>query len=200
VVKEVKWPELATYELKPYFWLAEPAAEVIFRAPVGGATTPNSVNPRSELRQMLGNGEPAAWNNQYATLKLTCRLRFRQIPTSSDATRGVVAMQVHDGNDDVSVLRLEKNGDLWVTNGDTSHYELVNSSYALMTWMVVRLEARKGGDFYWYINDMTTPVASVDGPRSGCYFKAGAYTQATPSNSTGYGEVGFSSIKIDYIR
>lgn len=196
MVKEVEWPALATYELKPYFWLNEPNPEVIFRAPVNGTTTKNSVNPRSELRQMYANGEPAAWSNKSATWQLDARLRFRAIPTSSDPTRGNVGMQVHDGNDDVTVLRLEKNGDLWITKGDTTHHHQVTGSYVMNTWMTVRLQARAGGGIYWYIDNMTTPEVIISGVYSGCYFKLGAYCQGNESNSTGFAETGFSSAKI----
>lgn len=200
MVKEIKWPQLKTYELKPYFWLDDAAQEVIFRAPVGGKTTPNSVNPRSELRQMTNAGENAAWSNKTGTWTLNARMRFRSIPTSSDPTRACVGIQIHDGNDDVTVLRLEKNGDLWVTQGDNTHYDLVNGSYVMGTFMNIRLRAVKGGGIQWFINNMVTPVSTLPGTFSGCYFKAGCYTQGTPSNSTGYGETGFTSLTIGYQR
>lgn len=195
VVKEVEWPALKTYERKPYFWTNGAATGVFFRAPVNGTTTPNSENPRSELRQMNPGGDKAAWSNKTATWSMEALMAFTAIPTSSDATRGTVGMQVHDGNDDVTVLRLEKNGDLWVTQGDDTHFDLVNGSYVMGTFMTVKIEARKGGGFRWYINGthVSTPVA---GTRSGCYFKAGAYTQGNESNSTGYGETCFKTLKV----
>jgi hypothetical protein len=188
-------PQLATYELKPYFYLERPSQGVVFSAPAqGGATTPNSQNPRSELRQMI-NGENAAWSNKSQTWTMQATMCFQQIPTSSDATRGVVGLQIHDGNDDVTVLRLEKNGDLWVTKGDETHHDLVNGSYVLGTFMNVKVVARKGGGILWYINNMTTPVASVPGVISGAYFKAGAYTQTGPG-ATGQGVTIFRSLKV----
>lgn len=195
MVKEVEWPALATFEQKPYFWTEGAATGVFFRAPVNGKTTPNSTNPRSELRQMKPtSSEPAAWSNKTATWSMEALMAFTAIPSSSDATRGTVGMQVHDGNDDVTVLRLEKNGDLWVTQGDTTHFDLVNGSYVMGTFMTVKIEARKGGGFRWYINGshVSTPVA---GTRNGCYMKAGAYTQ-TGSGATGYGETCFKSLKV----
>lgn len=194
MVKEVRMPQLATYELKPYFYLDNPATGVVFMAPVGGATTPNSQNPRSELRQMNGT-ENAAWSNQSATWNMEAVMCFHEIPSSSDPTRGVVGMQVHDSNDDVTVLRLEKNGDLWLTRGDTAHGILANGSYVLDTFMKVRITAQKGGGFRWYINDVFKGQP-VNGTASGCYFKAGAYTQCTPSAGSGRGTTIFKSLKV----
>lgn len=197
MVKEVSMPQLATYELPPYFYLDDARQVVVFMAPVGGATTPGTENARSEMRQMKPNGEKAAWSNANASWFLECVLAFYEIPSSSDPTRGVVGMQCHDGNDDVTVLRLEKNGDLWLTKGDTAHGRLVTGSYVLGTFMRVRLEARKGGGFFWYVNGSmvgTTPV--VSGVKSGCYMKWGCYTQCTPSQGSGRGKVGFKSAKV----
>lgn len=195
MVKEVEWPALKTFELKPYFWVNEKVdpTEVIFRAPVGGATTENSDNPRSECRQMWFNGDPASWSNRTATWNMEAVMRFRAIPTDSDPTRATVGMQIHGGDDDVTVLRLEKNGDLWATDGDTAHGVLITGSYVMNTWMKVRIEARKGGGFRWYVNDV--PEATIGGTTSGAYFKWGAYAQIGP-NSTGYGETGFRSVKV----
>lgn len=194
MVKEVTWPELQTFELKPYFY-TDDGIEVIFRAPVNGATTSGSTNPRSEMRQMNPNGgDEKAWSNSNETWYLQTLMRFRHLPDDpSDPTRGVVGMQCHDGKDDITTLRLEHNGDLYVTDGDDSHAHLVNGSYALMDWMTVLLEARKGGGFYWSIDG--THVATVSGIKSGCYMKWGCYTQRGP-NSTGYGETGFKSAKV----
>jgi hypothetical protein len=195
MVKEVRMPQLATYELKPYFFLHSSSAGVIFSAPVGGATTPNSQNPRSELRQMSGD-QNAAWSNKSQTWTMEAVMAFNQIPSSSDPTRGVVGMQIHDGNDDVTVLRLEKNGDLWVTKGDTAHHILVNPNYVLRTFMRVRVVAKRGGGISWYINNMTTPVATIPGVISGAYFKAGCYTQCTPSQGSGQGVTAFRSLRV----
>lgn len=196
MVKEVRMPQLATYELKPYFYIdSNTKGAVFFSAPVGGATTPNSNNPRSELRQMNGD-DNAAWSNASATFNMEAVMAFHEIPTDSDPTRGTVGMQVHDGNDDVTVLRLEKNGDLWLTKGDTAHGRLANGNYVMDTFMKVRIEARRGGGFYWYINDtLIGPGPVVSGVKSGCYFKAGAYAQIGP-NSTGRGSTFFRSLRI----
>lgn len=192
MVKEVTMPQLATFELKPYFFLDNPAVGVVFSAPANGKTTPNSKNPRSELRQMI-NGDNAAWSNKSQTWNMEAVMAFWELPGGKPH---VVGMQVHDGNDDVTVLRLEGN-DLYVTRGDDTHYDLVNSNYALKTFMRVRCTAKKGGGISWFFNGETTPRATVGGTYSGCYFKAGCYTQANPSNGgTGRGMTIFKSLKV----
>lgn len=195
MVKEVSPPQLATYERKPYFYLDNPSQGVVFVAPVNGATTPNSQNPRSELRQLV-NGENAAWSNKSQTWIMDSIHMVAEYPASSDDTRGVVTMQIHDGNDDVSVLRYERSGEVWVTRGDNTHHDLVIPNYVLRTWVTVRVVAKAGGGIYWYVNNLTTPVASVPGVFSGCYFKAGCYTQGNESNSTGRGVSAFRKLTV----
>lgn len=185
----------AGYENKPYFWTPDPEPAVIFRAPVTGVTTENSPNPRSELRQMLPNGEPAAWSNKNETWSMDAEFAVTHLPDSSDNTRGVVAMQVHDGNDDVTVVRFERTGKVWITKGDTTHHDEIIASYTLGTRIRVGIEARKGDAFRWFLNGVhvATPVGGV---REGCFFKAGCYTQGNESNSTGYGETKFWKLRV----
>lgn len=189
-------PQLATYELRPYFFLTDASAGVIFSAPVGGATTPNSDNPRSELRQMSGD-QNAAWSNKTQTWTMEAVMAFLEIPSSSDATRGVVGLQIHDNKDDVTVLRLEKNGKLYITDHDETHTFPVNSNYVMRTYMRVKVVAKKGGGIYWYINNMNTPVATLPGVISGAYFKAGCYSQVESSSPvTGRGVTAFRSLTV----
>lgn len=181
--KEVTQPALATFEAKPNFY-TDDGAEVIFRADTNGVTTPNSKNPRSELRQMKQNGtDLAAWSNKNETWTMEVEEAFTHLP---DGKPHVVGAQVHDGNDDVTVLR--KEGDkLYVTKGDDTHYALVASGIGT-EYLKVKVIARKGGGIEWYLNDVK--VATVTGVYSGCYFKAGCYTQASSKDGyTGYGEV-----------
>lgn len=190
MVKEVRMPQLATFEQKPYFWTEGASTGVFFRAPVNGKTTPNSKYPRTELRQMYSNGDPAAWSNKSETWSMEARMAFTRLPSGKPH---LVGMQVHDGSDDVTVLRLEGN-DLWATNGDNPHYDLLNGNYVLGTFMLVKIEARKGGGFRWYING--TPVATIPGVKKGCYFKVGAYVQDNEGPSSEVGEVCFKSLRV----
>jgi hypothetical protein len=102
----------------------------------------------------------------------------------------VVAGQIHDASDDLAVFRLEGTN-LYVTNGNDSHYELVTSSYVLGTEFEATFVVGGGQIKAYYNGVLQTTISSSF---SGAYFKAGAYTQAncgnsSPCSSDNYGEV-----------
>lgn len=182
--------KLATYELKPYFY-TDDGSTVVFQAPVDGVTTSGSSYPRSELRQMSG-GDEVSWSNKNQTWTMEAELAFTHLPGTKPHA---VGLQVHDSNDDVTVLRLEGN-DLYVTRGDDTHFDLIDGSYNLGDRMRVKVVAKKGGGIDWYLNGVK--VATVPGVYSGCYFKAGVYPQANEDNGTGYGQTKFYSLKVSH--
>lgn len=192
MVKEVYVPQLLTFEDPQHFFTRSDGA-VIFRAETTGATTPNSTNPRAELRQMKPGGKTeASWSNASQTWAMDATMAFTHLPGGKPH---VVGMQVHDGKDDVTVLRLEGSS-LYITKGDDTHHILVTNSYVLGTFMFVAVVAAKGGGITWTIDG--DPKGGVGGVKKGCYFKAGCYTQASPSSSppgTGYGETAFKSLR-----
>jgi poly(beta-D-mannuronate) lyase len=52
-----------------------------------------------------------------------------------------------------------------------------------------------------YYQDLTTPKVSVPREATGCYFKAGAYTQSNPSRGdapTAYGEVVIYALSVTH--
>jgi hypothetical protein len=189
--KEIGPPQISTYELKPWFY-TDNGVDVVFRANVDGVTTSNSGYPRSELRQLKGNGDLAAWSNKNETWSMECVLAFTHLPGDKPH---VVGMQIHgdDNTDDLTVLRLE-GSNLYVTKQDDTHYDLIDGSYTLGTFITVKVIAKKGGGIDWYLNGVKK--ATVSGVWSGLYFKTGAYVQANESNGTGYGEVKLRSVKI----
>ncbi|MDQ3576994.1 MAG: polysaccharide lyase family 7 protein [Actinomycetota bacterium] len=187
--KEVKQPTLATYAISPWFKVTSTCDGVQFRAPVNGVTTSGSSYPRSELREMKNNGaDNASWSSGFGTHTLILSQSIKNLPAVKPH---VVAGQIHDGQDDVSVFRLE-GGKLYVTNGDNSHHKLVTSSYVLGT----KFEAKfvvSGGQIKAYYNGVlqTTITKSFSG-----YFKAGAYTQANCDNSSPCGSDNFGQVMI----
>ncbi|MFI9815958.1 polysaccharide lyase family 7 protein [Saccharothrix variisporea] len=179
-------PALATYSADPWFVATPDCAAVQFRAAVNGVTTSGSSYPRSELREMNGTAK-ASWSSTSGTHTMVIDQAITALPADKPH---VVAGQIHDASDDVSVFRLEGSS-LYITNGDTSHHKLVTSNYVPGT----RFQAKfvvGGGQIKAYYNGVlqTTITKSF----SGGYFKAGAYTQANCTNSapcsdTNYGEV-----------
>jgi len=179
---EIKQPQLAGYSVDPWFTACD---GVQFRAAVNGVTTSGSSYPRSELREMNGSNE-ASWS----TTSGTSTMEIDEAITHLPAGKGVVAGQIHDKSDDVTVFRLE-GSKLYVTKGDDPHYELATDDYRLGTRFKARFVAGSGQIMAYY-NDKL--VASIKVKSSGDYFKAGAYTQANCDNSSpcgagNYGEV-----------
>lgn len=184
---EVKQPALATYSSEYFHTVDGPG--VLFKAPQKGVTTPNSKNTRSELREMKPGGKD---NASWSSGTMEAILAFTHLPSSKPH---VVGMQIHDKDDDVSVLRLEGT-DLWTTNGDNTHGTKIMSGYQLGTKIKVKVVAG-GGKIYWYLNDSPDPVATLSKSVSGGYFKAGAYQQAGNSGSD-YGEVIIYSLSVSH--
>lgn len=191
MVKEVGGPALKTFEQKPYFWTEGAADGVHFRAPVTGKTTSGSKYPRSELRQMTPGGEKAAWSNKSQNWEMTAKLKFVKLPPGKPE---VVALQIHDG-DDLTTLRMEGTK-LYVTLRNNSNWKKVRDPFALNRVINVKVLAKKGGGVFWYIDDMSNPVASIPGVFSSCYFKAGVYVQDNQGPSSEYGETVFYNLNV----
>lgn len=175
---------------------------VAFRAPVDGVTTSGSGNPRSEYRQMLGVGKPAAWSATDSKVFNTLLIEEAFIAEPNKRTdsgiAGVVGAQIHDAKDDFCVLRRE-GANLWLTSGNNTHFKLLTNSYVAGTKVQLAFVAgNKKVAVYFNGN----PVATLDASKlTGAYFKAGCYTQANSSNSkpndeTNYGEVHIYRLKV----
>lgn len=213
---EIKQPELDTFE-NSYFYDMCPEA-VVFRAPANGATTGGSPNPRCELREMkpgTGGQQEASWSTGSGKHVMDIVQAITHLPSRDDNKNPVVAGQVHGGGDDFSVLRCESRNvfvkrdgknvllcNLWITNDDDTNYKLITNSYELGRYFRIRLTASGGGVSFAYDDFKGAGlrnVGRVNGNASGCYFKAGCYTQANPSNGgKGYGEVRIKSLTVTH--
>ncbi|GAB4051279.1 polysaccharide lyase family 7 protein [Catellatospora paridis] len=194
---EIKQPALNTFAVDPWFKVNASCDGVQFRSAVNGVTTSGSGYPRSELREMTNNGTSnAAWSSTSGTHTLVISQAVTNLPATKPH---VVAGQIHDSEDDVTVFRLEGSS-LYLTNGDDTHYKLITSSYQLGT----RFEAKfvvSGGQVKAYYNG--TLQATLSKSFSGAYFKAGAYTQAnctnsSPCSSSNYGQVVIYSVTVSH--
>ncbi|PRX98081.1 F5/8 type C domain-containing protein [Allonocardiopsis opalescens] len=183
---EVEQPELASYAVDPWFTVAENCEGVRFRAAVDGVTTSGSNYPRSELREMDGDDE-ASWAADEGRHVMTIDQTVTRLP--NDRPHLVVG-QIHGGDDDVSVFRIE-GSNLYVTDGDDSNHQLVTDDFRLNTRFQVRFVVEDGTIHAYYNGE---EVATLDADFTTGYFKAGAYTQANCGNSDpcdedNYGEV-----------
>ncbi|MFJ8538387.1 polysaccharide lyase family 7 protein [Streptomyces sp. NPDC093591] len=194
---EITQPELATFSADPWFRADAGCDAVVFRAAVNGVTTGGSNYPRAELREMTDGGEDeAAWSTTDGTHTLVVREAFTALPAERP---WLVGAQVHGGDDDVTVFRLEGSS-LYITDGDDRHAHLVTDDYELGTEFEAKFVARDGEIDAYYNGRLETTI-SHDGDTN--YFKAGAYTQANCDNSDpcaddNYGEVRISRIKVTH--
>ena len=93
-VQEIFAPELAGGYTSEYFYTANDGS-IAFACPSNGATTPNSNNPRSELREMRPNGE---WSlSGKHELIVECA-----VINLSPKQKGVIIGQIHGDNNDLN--------------------------------------------------------------------------------------------------
>lgn len=170
--QEVTQPALLEFQHPTHFFVLPDGTGVAFQAPCHGATTKNSSYPRSELREMSADGRvPAAWSTtDAADRQLDLRLAFTRLPTKKPHA---VAAQIHDAEDDLLMIRLERTK-LMVERG--GHDDLIlEAQYRLGTPVDLRITAGKGRVRVHYqgVERLDWPVRA-----DGCYFKAGCYTQS----------------------
>jgi len=179
-------------EVAPYFRKGV-SGEWIFRAPVNVKTTKGSKYPRSELREMYNDDDEADWSSSSGYHQMIANIAFLHLPND---TPNLVGCQIHDGDDDITVFRLEGKK-LWITDGNNL-LKMVTDKYELGTIFEVRYLVYKDKITVYYngISSATIARKFID-----AYFKAGAYTQANcdkskPCAETNYGEVAVYSLMV----
>jgi hypothetical protein len=179
---EIRQPQLAAYALPPWFQTNTACTGVQLRAHTSGATTSGSSYPRSELREMTNNGTTnASWSTTSGTHRMHIDQAITAVPTGK---KHVVAGQIHDADDDVIVIRLEHPRLFVDINGASG--PTLDAHYTLGKRFTVDFVAG-GGAIRIYYNGATTPAYTLARSISGCYFKAGAYTQSNCSTESSYG-------------
>jgi hypothetical protein len=174
---KIEQPELDTYTLDPYFRLEGDRAA--FLANAGGVTTSGSHFPRSELREMTEGGtEEAEWSTTSGVHTMTVTQAVTHLP---DVVPHLVAGQLHGGSAYVMLVRLDDTR-LWLKSDGEDVGEL-DPDYVLGEEYTLRIHVEDGWIDVYY-NDLSTPAASLPYDKSGCYFKAGAYSQS----NTDYGD------------
>ncbi|HJR90420.1 MAG TPA: polysaccharide lyase family 7 protein [Aeromicrobium sp.] len=190
---EIKQPKLMQFRDPRYFHVDPIGAGVVFRAPVGGATTGNSEYPRSELREMTAGGKKeASWSGESGTHVMTISQAITAVPQGKPQ---VVAGQIHDAEDDVIMVRL--NGSKLFVESDGRQVGVLDPAYRLGTRFTVQIVATPGRIRVTY-NGIKTVGMERDG--GDYYFKAGCYTQANDDNSDegSYGEVVIHALTVQH--
>ncbi|WP_460400767.1 chondroitinase-B domain-containing protein [Actinophytocola sediminis] len=183
----IEQPDLATYSIDPWFRATDDCAAVQFRAPVNGVTTSGSSYPRSELREMTDSGQTkASWSSTSGTHTMEIDQAITALPNER---RNIVAGQIHDANDDISVFRLE-GSKLYITDENEKH-TLIDENYEVGDRFRAKFEVSDGKIRAYYNGSLK---ATLSKSFTGGYFKAGAYTQAnceysSPCSASNYGEV-----------
>ena len=196
--EEIKQPALATFRDDRYFTTTPDGTGVVFRAPVGGATTSGSDYPRSELREMDSGGtSEASWSNTSGTHVLTVKQAITALPRRKAE---VVAGQIHDADDDVVMVRLERKR-LFV-EADGEDIGTLDADYDLGTTFAVVMKANAEGI------EISYDTADTDGGKTvryqkvgqGYYFKAGCYTQSNSSHDEddAHGEVVVYALDVEH--
>lgn len=192
IALEIKQPSLSTYNLDPWFVVTPEADAVRFRAAVNGSTTSGSDYPRSELREMTGNGKTnASWSSSDGVHTMILDQAITAVPKIK---RDVVAGQIHDDRKDIVVVRLNY-PILHIRVDGTSVYTL-DPNYTLGKRFTVKFVVSNGLTKVYYNNSVDS-VFTLNKKYSNAYFKAGAYVQSNCKkevdpplcNENNYGEV-----------
>ncbi len=177
---EIVQSELASYTIEPYFEVGGNGDVVVFMAHAGGVTTDSSMFPRSELREMTSDGSTkASWSTTSGRHTMTITQAITHLP---DVVPHVVAGQIHDEDEYVVLVRLDGQR-LWVKSNNGSEEGVLDPAYVLGTEFTLRITAADGL-IHVYYNDLANPAVSVPYDTTGCYFRAGAYSQS----NTDYGD------------
>lgn len=168
---EVKPPAFYNYILPPYFTMNSDCSGIIFRAHTGGATTSGSGYPRSELRERIADGSrDISWNSDSGKHTMFIRQRITHLP---EVKPHVVVGQIHDGDDDVIVFRLEGKKLFVDLNGKDG--PVMTNNYELGTTFDVSFVVEKNKTKAYYNGKL---VHTLNQSYKGAYFKAGMYTQS----------------------
>ena len=204
---EVKRPALDTYR-DAYVYATADNAAVTFKAVSGGATTSGSLYPRSELREMTGSSGTtnASWGfNDGLEHDMVITQRVPELPKRKPQ---VVCGQIHDAADDNLIVLADgfrpTSGTVAATGTSTIPYQIVwkwhgvvmpvplITGYVANELFTVRVHVA-GNRMFLYADKgpvATTMRAVQSGlagtfpasATSGCYFKAGAYSQSNTTN------------------
>jgi len=192
---EVVQPELATFQDPTCFYTSNSGDAVLFRASCAGLGTENSKFPRSELREMKAGGKDEIYWSTNDGLSHVMEIE-QAITHTPDVKQHVVCAQIHDKEDDVMMVRLEKSK-LFIERNDLDDVPL-DSDYHIGDRFKLRIATGDGHIKVWY-NDELKMDWEVS--RKSSYFKAGCYTQSNVQKGDrpeAYGEVAIYRLQVTH--
>ncbi|MFO0954443.1 MAG: polysaccharide lyase family 7 protein [Isosphaeraceae bacterium] len=199
VASEVRQPELATFADRHAFFVDPAGRGVVFRAPCGGVTTRGSKYPRSELREIYGHTRKeseAVWSTDDGISHvLNVSLAITHLP---DRKKEVSCVQIHDAKDDLLMVRLE--GRKLLVERGRERDVVLDANYAPGDFFDLKVAAESGRIKVWYNGEKKL---DWEKPGTGCYFKAGCYTQSNLSRgdrADAYGEVIIRRLDLTHMR
>ena len=169
---------------------------VQFTAPVGGSVQAGAKYPRSELREMNRDGSQASWSTSSGTHTMEITERITHLPAVKPE---LVAGQIHDADVYVVLIWLSKNKLSVMYSGVMGSVGVLDDDYTLGKVFTVKIVASGGFIDVYYNGELK--VHQADPNRSGCYFKAGCYTQSNPSKgdaSDDYGQVEILALDVNH--
>jgi poly(beta-D-mannuronate) lyase len=196
---EISQPVLAGFENPTCFFVNETGDGVVFRANCTSISTKKSSYPRSELREMNRENPKKTKANWSTSDGMLHRMTVTEAITSvPPVKKHVVSAQLHDADDDVLMIRLEDKN-LFIERNKLEQVVL-DADYQLGTKFTIRMEAAGGRIKVWF-NGTLKLDWEID--RSGCYFKAGCYTQSNPERGDSpesYGEVVIYKLIVEHLN
>jgi len=186
---------LTLFEDTSCFGVTKSKDGLVFRARCDGLATKNSEYPRTELREMKRDGKSeASWGTADGGIH---SLLITQAITQTPAVKkDVVCTQIHDAEDDIMMVRLEGKK-LFIERNKSEDVKL-DHNYKLGTRFKLRIQAGGGRIKVWY-NDSLKMDWEVSG--TGCYFRAGCYTQSNTKKGDhpdSYGEVVIHKLQVTH--
>ena len=186
-----------------WFHVTDDRDGVVFRAPVDGATTSGSDNARSELRELApadedGDEVEASWSNEGAAVHT---MEVEQAITATPRLYpSVVTAQIHDGDDDVILIKYRE-GRLFADADSGDFDETLDENYRLGTRFKLRIEATQGVIRVIYNDAKTVEYQKTSDTM---YFKAGVYNQSNLEKypdelPNSFGEVIIYDLKVTHV-
>jgi poly(beta-D-mannuronate) lyase len=190
---EVLQPELRTFS-DPYFHVTCARDGVAFSAYCGGAKTPGTQFPRTELREMIDGGSaPASWSVSSGTHTMWVTEAVMHLPTRRPE---VVTAQIHNATDDIVMIYLKR--DLLYVQHNGTNLGVLDANYALGTIFSAKIVA-SGGKVQVYYNGILKSESTHSA--EGCFFKAGSYPHSNPDFGEApdaYAEVVVYDLKVQH--